>query len=293
SGPADRHYAIDRAGGRVFFGDGERGRIPPPGASVALREFSAGGGSVGNVRAGAVDQLIAEVPGVEKVFNARAAEGGADGETLESFATRGPATVRHRGRAIAARDYETMAREASPAVAFVRAMPARTPAGRTLPGWVTLIVIPGSEEPQPMPSAGLRHAIETFIGERAPADLAHANRIQVIGPDYYPVDVSATIVPAPAAAPGEVERAARAAVARFLHPLFGGPRGRGWDLGRDIFLSDLAAVLEQVVGVDYVEELALLHQGVPFGERVPIAADRIAVAGTVTVTLRMDTGERA
>lgn len=293
SGPTDRHYAIDRAGGRVFFGDGELGRIPPLGAAVALREFSAGGGSVGNVRAGAVDQLVAEVPGVEKVFNARAAEGGADGETLEAFATRGPATVRHRGRAIAARDYETMAREASPAVAFVRAMPTRTPAGRTLPGWVTLIVIPRSEEPRPMPSTGLRHAIEAFIDERAPADLADANRIQVIGPDYYPIDVSATIVPAPSAAPGDVERAARAAVARFLHPLFGGPRGRGWDLGRDIFLSDLAAVLAQVAGVDYVEELALLHQGVPFGERVPIAADRIAVAGTIALTLRTDTGERA
>ena len=35
--------------------------------------------------------------------------------TLEAFATRGPDTVRHRGRAVAARDYETMAREASPA----------------------------------------------------------------------------------------------------------------------------------------------------------------------------------
>lgn len=144
-----------------------------------------------------------------------------------------------------------------------------------------------------MPSTGLRHAIEAFIDERAPADLADANRIQVIGPDYYPIDVSATIVPAPSAAPGDVERAARAAVARFLHPLFGGPRGRGWDLGRDIFLSDLAAVLAQVAGVDYVEELALLHQGVPFGERVPIAADRIAVAGTIALTLRTDTGERA
>jgi uncharacterized phage protein gp47/JayE len=287
---ADRHYAIDRAEGRLLFGDGELGRIPPLGAAVLLREFAAGGGSFGNVRAGAIDQLIAEVPGAEKVFNARAAEGGADGETLEAFATRGPETIRHRGRAIAPRDYETMAREASPAVAFVRAVPARNPAGRTLPGWVTLVVIPRGDEPRPMPSAGLRRAIREYIAERAPADLAGARRILVIGPDYFAVDVTATLAPAAAASAGDVEQRARDAVARFLHPLHGGPRGRGWDLGRDIFLSDLAAVLEQVAGVDYVEELALLRQGVPFGERVPIAEDRIAVAGTITLTLRTENG---
>jgi uncharacterized phage protein gp47/JayE len=290
---ADRHYAIDAALGRVLFGDGENGRVPPPGAALLIREFATGGGSIGNVAVRTIDQLIAEVPGAEQVFNARAAEGGADTETLEAFARRGPDTIRHRGRAITTRDYETMAREASASVAFVRAIPTRNPAGRPLPGWVTLIVIPGSEEPRPMPSAGLRRAIREYIGARAPADLAAGERIIVIGPDYFPIDVTATIAPAVSASPGDVERAARDAIARFLHPLKGGPRGRGWDLGRDVFLSDLAAVLEQVPGVDYVEELALLREGVPAGERVDIADDRIAVAGTVTLTLRTETGARS
>jgi hypothetical protein len=289
----DRHYAIDAALGRVLFGDGENGRVPPPGAALLLREFATGGGSIGNVAAGTIDQLIAEVPGTEKVFNARAAEGGADGETLEAFARRGPGTIRHRGRAITTRDYETMAREANASVAFVRAIPTRNPAGRPLPGWVTLIVIPGSEEPRPVPSAGLRRAIREYIGDRAPADLAGGERILVVGPDYFPIDVTATLAPAATASPGDVERDARDAIARFLHPLRGGPRGRGWDLGRDVFLSDLAAVLEQVAGVDHVEELALLREGVPAGERVAIADDRIAVAGTVTLSLRNGTGARS
>jgi hypothetical protein len=293
SGPTDRYFALDRADGRVAFGDGVLGRVPPLGAVVSMREFAAGGGSIGNVKAGAVNQLVAEIAGVEQVFNARAAEGGADGETLEALATRGPATVRHRGRAIAVGDYETMAREASPAIGFVRAVPTLTPAGRPLPGWVTLVVIPYSEEPRPRPSSGLRHEIEEYLAARAPAGPAAAGRIQVIGPDYFPVDVSATVAPLAASAPGDVEQRARAAIARFLHPLLGGPAGRGWELGRDIFLSDLAAVLEQVDGVDYVEELALLRGGVPFGERVPIAHDRMAVAGTILLTLRTARGETA
>jgi hypothetical protein len=293
SGPTDRHFALGRAEGRVVFGDGTLGRIPPLGAVISFREFAAGGGSIGNVKAGAVNQLVAEVPGVERVFNARAAEGGADGETLDALARRGPSTIRHRGRAIALRDYETMAREASPAIGFVRAVPTRNPAGRPLPGWVTLVVIPHSEEPRPVPSSGLRFEVQRYIAARAPADLAGGDRIRVIAPDYLPVDVSATIAPAATTAPGDVERRARAAIARFLHPLVGGPQGRGWDLGRDIYLSDLAAVLEQVDGVDYVEELALLRQGVPFGEQVSIDYDRMAVAGTILLTLRTGTGETA
>jgi hypothetical protein len=157
---------------------------------------------------------------------------------------------------------------------------------------VTLIVIPASDDPRPVPSAGLRRAIREHIAMRAPAELADAGRVHVIGPDYFAVDVAATMAPATGASPGDVEQRARAALHRFLHPLHGGPQGRGWDLGRDIFMSDVAAVLEQVPGVDYVEELALLTGGVPFGDRVPVAADRIAVAGIITLTLRVETGGR-
>ena len=43
-------------------------------------------------------------------------------------------------------------------------------------------------------------------------------------------------------------------------PLFGGARGEGWDLGRDVYLSDVAAALHRVEGGDDVEELALLRE---------------------------------
>ena len=60
---------------------------------------------------------------------------------------------------------------------------------------------------------------------------------------------------------GEVEKAARDSVEAFLHPLTGGPGGEGWDLGRGVYMSDLAAVLEGVSGLDYVTELALIVNG--------------------------------
>src|SRR6185503_5731581 len=100
----DRHFTIDRASGRLQFGDGTMGKVLPLGATVLGRHYRAGGGKTGNVAAGAISQLLGGVSGVQGVSNPRAAEGGADGETLERFHERGPATVRHRGRAVSLMD---------------------------------------------------------------------------------------------------------------------------------------------------------------------------------------------
>ena len=290
SGPGDRHYALDRAVGRLSFGDGANGRVPPATAAILIREMSSGGGSKGNVAARTITQLLGVVPGIEAVFNPRAAEGGADGEPATAVLERGPRTIRHRGRAMGAADYETLAAESSPAVRIVRAIPGRHPSGQRLPGWVTVLIVPYSQDAKPFPSFGLREHVRTFIEQRAPADLAALHRIQVTGPTYLEIGVTATIVPSDPSQAGAVEKSVRQTLERFLHPLFGGPGGTGWDLGRDVYLSDVAAALERTAGVDYVEELALVVDGVPQGESVAVGDNEIVAAGTIL--LRLDESER-
>ena len=56
-------------------------------------------------------------------------------------------------------------------------------------------------------------------------------------------------------------------------------------MGRDVFLSDVASVLERVEGVDFVKELTLLLDGNPQRERVAIPDDRIVVAGRLKLKL--------
>jgi len=254
---------------------------------VLAREYRAGGGKTGNVAAGAISQLLGGVSGVQGVSNPRAAEGGADGETLERFHERGPATVRHRGRALAPQDYETLAREASPAVAVARAVPTRNATGQILPGWVTVILIPESQEARPWPSFGLREQVRRFLEQYAPCDVAAAHRIYVTGADYLAIDVAATITPLNGDTDiGAVEDAVREALEDFLHPLRGGPERRGWPAGRDVFLSDVAAVLERVADVDYVEELSLMLEGNLQGTSVRVAEDRVVVAGEIRLKFK-------
>ena len=277
---AERHYAVDRARGRLLLGDGVHGRVPTSGAAIAALEYRTGGGSAGNVAARKINQVLGAVGGVESVLNAAPAEGGADAETPEQVLVRGPGSVCHRGRAVSAPDYEALAREASPAVAVARAVP-----GRHRPGWITLVIIPHSAEPRPMPSFGLRDRVRRFVAERAPADVVAAGQILVSGPRYQPVDVSATVVVTEPAEAGAIERATHAAIADFLHPLKGGPAGRGWEPGQAVAVSDLAAVVERVAGVDHARELGLLQGGVVQGEVLPIAADRMPVAGDIRLRL--------
>jgi uncharacterized phage protein gp47/JayE len=282
----NRHYAIDHARGLVFFGDGLRGRTLPLDAVVNLRRFQSGGGADGNVAAKVIAQLQGAVPGVQAVFNPRPAEGGSDGETLEAFRARAPASVRHRGRALTAGDYEAMVREASSAVAVVKAMSNRNPDGRTLPGWLTIFIIPESKDPRPYPTRGLREEVTDYLARRAPAGVAASGQIYVTGPTYFPVDISATIAPVSDSKAGVVEIRAREALTQFLHPLHGGPSREGWNFGRGVYLSDVATVLESVDGLDHAELIQLLVGDEVRGDFAEVPPDQIVVAGTIRLKLK-------
>lgn len=288
SGPEDRHYTIERTLGRISFGDGRHGRLPAVGVdNIAARSYRAGGGLAGNVAAGGVSQLLSGAP-VQAVSNARAGEGGADGETTAGVRARGPLVMRHRRQAISADDYAALALDASPAVAAARALPTTHPAGYPAPGWVTLIIVPHSQDAQPQPSFELRRHVQAFVALRAPASAA--GQIGVVGPAYLPVGVAALVRPVDPSAAGGVRAAVLEALQRFLHPLTGGPEGKGWPFGRAIYLSDVAALLEGLAGVDYIDTLSLLLDGSPRGESVAVPPDRIVVAGPLRVRLQGDEG---
>jgi hypothetical protein len=281
SGPDDRHYVIERSRGRVQFGDGVLGRIPPTGRdNVRTARYRSGGGLIGNVPAGAIGQILSGVP-AQGATNPRAAEGGADGELPDGVFSRGPAMVRHRRQALSLEDVEALAREASPAVAVARALPTTHPTGRPAPGWVKVIVMPHSGDPRPSPSFELRRRIEAFLALRAPAGAAR--QFRVAAPDYQPIGVEAVVVPVDPSKAGPVVAAATAAIRAFLHPLTGGPQGTGWPFGRDVFASDVASVLESTPGVDVVPNLELLLDGTPRGDRVEVPGDRIVVAGPIRI----------
>jgi hypothetical protein len=262
AGPLDRCYVLDRLGGRVTFGDGVQGRIPPRGvANIRLTHYRTGGGEAGNRAAGGIVQMKTTVPYVEKVSNVDAATGGFAAESADALVARAPRTLRHSGRAVAADDYEDLAHLASAEVARACCVPLRDLqddplGGAVVPGALSVIIVPASTDAKPLPSLELLEHAAEYLRARQAANAA----IAVVGPLYVRVDVTLEVALERIQGANEVEQAIRAQLAAFLHPLTGGRDGNGWDFGREPHTSDVHAIVDAVAGVDHVRSLTVTQR---------------------------------
>jgi hypothetical protein len=297
AGPDDRCYLIDRASGRVQFGDGVHGRIPPAGVdNIRAFRYRTGGGAIGNVEAGEIEALATAVAGVESVFNPTRAGGGSDKATTEAMLTIGPRRISHRDRAVSAEDFEELAEEASAQVAKARCLAAtnltrlgigkpdpcdrnQRHQARGTPGWVSLILVPESPDPRPCPSVELRRTVKEFLSRRVPSLLATGERIVIRPPDYVEVGVEAEIFVTSLEKAATAESKARKELERLLHPLRGGADGQGWEFGRGIWKSDVFSALERIDEIDRVENVRFHFSGDTDTERVVIGPNELLASG--------------
>ena len=271
----DRHYVVERARG-VFRFPGAGARVPPAGAPIVV-SYVTGGGVEGNVEAGALRELRSGVGFVESVRNPLPASGGAITESLRAARDRGVQAVRHRDRAVSREDFEWLAREASSEVARARALPLEAPAGSGGRGFVGIVIVPHSIDAAPMPSRELSTRVLEHLRLHAPAGIAGG--IRIVTPSYVKVGVRAEILPQRADEAGKVEARVRARLLQFAHPLAGGRDQRGWDFGDAIYLSDVAALIEETPGVDAVRFLQLMVGSAVYGDRVSVAPEQLIAAG--------------
>ncbi|WIV66074.1 putative baseplate assembly protein [Natrialbaceae archaeon AArc-T1-2] len=296
---ADRHYELDPVAGRITFGDDTRGKIPPEGTDNVRITYTTGGGSGGNVEPGAIDGLRRSIQFVKKVENPLAGTGGVDVESTSAVGERAPRTLRDRGRAVTPVDVERIARTTSRQLERVRCLPGMDIYGEETPGWVTLIVVPGGPGDRPLPSAALKRRVKAVVSEQAPLGLDESDQLVVRGPSYVAIDVDTTVVLAGGESLSRVEETIERRVSTFLDPLSGSPDGGGWPFGRLPRPSHLYGLLENVEGVDYVDNLVLQVQGddriheVREGEPPPgVAADTLVYSGSHEVVARFGQTER-
>ncbi|MFP2905199.1 putative baseplate assembly protein, partial [Pyxidicoccus sp. 3LFB2] len=265
SGPRDRHYTLDVERGEVRFGDGLQGMIPPAGSDNVRLSYRTGGGASGNVPADTLTRLDSSLPYVASVSQPEPATGGADLEPLPVLAERQARLLRHGGQAVTVEDFEDLAREASPAVARVRAIaPTFDPISQAdnpnpdgvHAGRVQLVVIPHGVMARPAPDPELLRQVELYLRARC----APATELQVSGPAWVEANVQAHLTSRRLSEGEAVRERARDALARYLHPLSGGPGGAGWDFGQWPSTSELVALLSRLEGVDHVVSVSLQAQ---------------------------------
>ena len=283
SGPSSRHYILDRKNGTIIFGDGVRGMVPPTGKNnIIARRYVSGGGLRGNVASGTITSLKKTIPNIDGVINHIPSLGGIDMESVENVVDRFPHTIKNRDRAVTSEDFEWLAYEASQYVARAKCMLKNDT--------IAVIIVPEYEGEAPLPDSGLLNSVEMYLKERAFFTILH--KIKAIGPDYTQVNAYVNVKPLLPKESIIVSERVEKKLKSFLHPLKGGPMGKGWDFGQNISTSQVAAVIEGIEGVDYVNEIELIErlpgqekEEMSRVEHLLIETDALPCAGIINVEI--------
>jgi hypothetical protein len=273
----NRHYQLDSLAGRVLFGDGIRGMIPPAGRENIKASYRIGGGTKGNVSANEISAFRTPIAGVDTIANHEAAEGGSDGESLSSALDRGPRVLKSMDRAVTAQDFEALAKASSSSIARTKCL--------IEDNTLTVIVIPDSDEERPTPSAGLIDVVSGYLAERMPASFS-SDDLSVRGPVYVDVSITANLVPVTMEGAAILEKRIVNALKGYLHPLRGGADGKGWSFARSVQISDIYALIEGTSGVDHVETLKI------DGISAKISGSQMVASGEHRITIRQGGDEK-
>ena len=283
SGPNDFHFTCDRTTGQITFGGGQFGRIPvanpaEPNSNIMAAVYKFGGGSQGIVGAGAINALETFVDGVDSVINNQPTLGGTDEETLDAAKLRAPQVLKSRNRAVTADDFEYIALQ-TPGVNIRRAnaLPLVHPKfpGTPIPGVVTVIVVPQSDAPNPIPGAATLATVCAYINDHR----LLTSEVYVIAPTYHVVMIQALVIVSPASDLSVVKTGIEQALTLFFDPLKGSKDGTGWPFGGTIYYSDVYRAILDVTGVSRLDNNQLVifldNQRQTFCRDVPINAGEL------------------
>lgn len=246
-----RVFRLNPATGEILFGNGRSGKIPPAGTdSIRAFSYQQGGGSAGNVPARTIANLSSAIESVELAMNPVDAAGGADAPGPERLAASGPSVLRHVGRALAPADIEALVVESAPDVVRARCL-ARRGCGIDL-----VVAIRGTGGRCPKPSRARRDGIAGNILASGWGALA-PDSVRVLPPRYVRIEVGLAVRAKSAEAVAGVDQAVRERLTSFLHPVEGGPDGRGWPFGRRVWPSDVQRALADIADLDRVVEVEI------------------------------------
>jgi len=255
AGPNDRVYLLDAASGTVTCGDTLRGRAFQISERIRALSYRYGGGSAGNVAAGAVSTIGSSA--TVTVTNPLAFSGGADAETIDDAMTRIPAELSNHDRAVTADDFAELA--SIQGVGRAECLPHFYPPTPDQPaaGVVTVVVWPSADPLHPDAPTPDRSLLSAVCAQLDPRRLV-TTELYVVPPTYHQIAVSVGVHAQPGYSGNAVCNWVETILRQYLSPLPPyGPAGGGWPLGRQVFGPELMAAALQVEGIDYLEPVQL------------------------------------
>jgi len=174
--------------------------------------------------------------------------------------------LRHRYRAVTIEDYEKLVLEdwnqlsnsTDLKIARIKCLAERNlsqlDAATFAKGHISLVVVPEINHPENVEDNKYQPLLD-FLDKRK----LLTTRLHIVEPLYVYVNIEVELVLKDGAQAEEVKQKAQAEVTMFFNPLQSGKywQGKGWQFGKSIYLSELYKILDDLQGVDYVENLQI------------------------------------
>lgn len=139
------------------------------------------------------------------------------------------------------------------------------------PGHVSVVIVPFKEtqKNEIQPTEDQRTALWNYLNDHRLLTTRH----HVVGPIYVSISADIQVVRRHDALDEELRDRIVQAIEDFLSPL---PTSNspGWPFGRNVYVSELYELLEQVEGIDYIPDIQLSSQCPPESDRC-VAAEPI------------------
>ena len=162
--------------------------------------------------------------------------------------------LRKRDRAVSGDDFVFLAKEADSRVARAHCLPRRDLRmnfDTERVGYVGLIVIPKKENEAELPE--IIKKVKDYLEPRR----LLTTRLNVVEPQFLEVRIKLTVVPLPDVLETVLQARVKKSLNDFFDPWIGGEKGNGWTFGRSIFVSEICELVDQIPGVDSVDEVEL------------------------------------
>ncbi|BAZ23377.1 hypothetical protein NIES4073_42650 [Kalymmatonema gypsitolerans NIES-4073] len=159
--------------------------------------------------------------------------------------------VRQRYRAVTCEDFEFLALQADNRVARTCCVPRRDLSmdfDSERAGHISVIIVPKTD---------YRLEIEeiiTNVQQQLEEQKLLGTYLHIVAPKYLSVSIETTVVPLPDEKGEQIKPRVENAVKKFLQPL-GGNNEKVWPFGRNIFVSELYQLIDQIPGVNYVRSI--------------------------------------
>lgn len=230
------------------------------------------GGAV--LPAGTISKAKVSIAGLKKISQPF---GGLIGEKAEDqafFRRRVAETLRHKGRAWTAWDYECLVLDLFPEVAYAKCLPSCDETGQPSPGVVMMVVIPEDSENDLEPAASVR--LINKVSEKVKEISSPFVTLRIVEPSYKRIKVTASIVLRKGFNdPVRYEARTNDALLDYLRSWKGHGNGLHFREGNGV--SDIIAFLETLPYVDYIESI-----------KVTLDNERVNMDGSVELDSPLD-----